>query len=804
MIRHGLMGLFVLFCACACSEWTRVPPPPVTLTLLDAPQASASSEGSGTTLSGPHVRLVRAVSPASLVTVHLPDIAGTGQRFKGTSLYKLLTSDEVTALFGEAGIDFSLLSVTGMPGGTGPGGMDLRKLQRALGGELVLSLEELEVHKDGRAPNVRALAALTVTGAEHEMRQFLDFVTMLASQDKSTQVEQGALDGTAFTRIRTRKGPMPLDIEMALFRNALLIGVGKEVVTDAILRLKDETVQALPDQESFGRSMQRISDANDAIRVHVDLAGFVSRFGDMLPTEAQQVLDFIGAQHIKAIAGAVRIEGEDLVSTSFLDSPGGTDFLTGLMRRHPIDFKFLDHVPASATGFSLFPLDGQAVLDHCREKLPPQAKAELEEGLAQMREEGVDVEKDILSVFGPRVALVSVPAGRTDAKGLDVFWNQLLGTGFLIEVQDRKRALVQIARLPRSGDQSLRFEERIGGTHVIGYRFPMQRLPADFGVYIAPVGEYVAVALSREAMRQMLRRPDPDAAEHFRKELSGLPKNVVAAGYDDMSRGSGLLLNVMAQKIAEANPKSGGESGSEGSGSWADLPFGDFNPSVSYTVADENGILSVTRSPTGGLTEVGGLTGAFVAASIALPNLTQARVEANEKSAIESMHAIRAAQAEARLERIRDSDGDGQGEHVFLSDLLGSEDGSNPLNASLTGFKRAKLGWKKAGYYFVVYLPAEDGSPIAGIESPARRQEVDGDLAESIAIVVAWPRSGGSTGRRSFILDAQGVIRYCLSGYGGKMGPSPDLFSTQPGNLAATPISNRDKTRDGHSWLELR
>jgi len=378
MIRHGLLGLVVLLLASACSDWTRVPPPPVPLTLLDAPQAAANSEGSSSTLAGPQIRLVRAVSPASLLTVHLPDMAGTAQRFRGTSLYKIITSDEMTAIFGEAGIDFSLLSVSGMPGGTGPGGMDLGKFQRALSGELVISLEEFDMPAGKKMPTVRALAALTVTGAEREVRQFIDIITDAASQDQNTQVEKGAVDGIPFTRLRTRKGAMPLDIEVALVRDALLVGVGKEVVTDAILRLNDDAVQALPDQESFGRSMQRISDANDAFRVHVDLAGILSRFGDRIPTEVAQILDLLGAQHIKAFAGALRIEGEDLVSTHFVDSPGGRDFLSSLLRRHTVDRRFLNQVPSTASAVSLFAIDGKTILKHLRENLPAEGKAELE------------------------------------------------------------------------------------------------------------------------------------------------------------------------------------------------------------------------------------------------------------------------------------------------------------------------------------------------------------------------------------------------------------------------------------------
>ena len=154
----------------------------------------------------------------------------------------------------------------------------------------------------------------------------------------------------------------------------------------------------------------------------------------------------------------------------------------------------------------------------------------------------------------------------------------------------------------------------------------------------------------------------------------------------------------------------------------------------------------------------------------------------------------------------RDSDEDGEGEHAFLSELLGDEHGRGRRQSPsrlLSGFERTPLGYRKSGYYFRVYLPAEDGSPIGGHEPAKRLEHVDGDLAESIAVIVAWPRGEGTTGRRSFLLNGLGVIRFCADGYGGDDAPPPDLFSTQRGNLAAAAIKRRARPHDGRLWIEL-
>lgn len=555
--------------------------------------------------------------------------------------------------------------------------------------------------------------------------------------------------------------------------------------------------------------MQRVSHGSDVVRVHVDVAGIVSRFGSKIPQEVRSVLDVVGVEHIESLAGALRIEGKNLVTTSFLDSPGGNDLLTAVLRRHTVDRKFIEQIPASAVSFSLFALDGTALLSELRAKLSGTAKSDLEKMLGRLAEEGVHLERDILPVFGPRAALVTIPAGRRGAKGIDAFWNQLLGTAFLIEIRDRDRALAQLAHLPQSRDHLLRFEERIGPTHVIGFRFPSPRLPREFGIFLAPAGDYLVVATSREGMRQMLQRPSSEAVEHFRREVRSVPKNATSLGYDDMSQGNGMLIQAAISGIQEAQRKRAPGVDDENAAEidWSKLPLDDFSPAISYTVADEHGILNQTTSPTGGLTEAGGITGALVAASIALPSLAQARIQANEEVAIESLRKIRAAQVEYRNGLMRDADADGEGEHAFLSELLGDGHGREGRQAAsrlLSGFERTPLGYRNSGYYFRVYLPAEDGSPIGGNESAKRLKQVDGDLAESIAVIVAWPRGEGTTGRRSFLLDGRGVIRFCADGYGGEDAPAPDLFSTQPGNLAASAIKRRQRPRDGRLWMELK
>jgi hypothetical protein len=235
-----------------------------------------------------------------------------------------------------------------------------------------------------------------------------------------------------------------------------------------------------------------------------------------------------------------------------------------------------------------------------------------------------------------------------------------------------------------------------------------------------------------------------------------------------------------------------------------------FNPAISYTVADKRGIFSKTRSPTGGLGGVGGLSGLMVLASVAIPDFAIARARANETSALATLRAVHNAEQTYRQSRIRDSDRDQEGEFGFLMDLVGEPrpgDQATAAGASLlTDMERGEQGhFESKGYYFRVYLPAEDGSPVGGHEGAERLGEVDGDLAETVVVVVAWPKSKTTTGHRSFVMDSAGTIYACGEGpYEAENAPPPDVCTTQKGNLASESRPATGPAWDGCIWTRVR
>ncbi len=114
MHRYASVCLLVILAA-GCGDLTRVPAPPVPLSALDGPQAAPPSDQL-TPTSTHDVRLVRAVPPQALLTLHLPDIGGSIERFQETGLYRWLSSPDVKK---QLGITWTTLPFA-IPGGKNP------------------------------------------------------------------------------------------------------------------------------------------------------------------------------------------------------------------------------------------------------------------------------------------------------------------------------------------------------------------------------------------------------------------------------------------------------------------------------------------------------------------------------------------------------------------------------------------------------------------------------------------------------------------------------------------------------------
>jgi hypothetical protein len=782
----------------ACADLTTPPAaPPVALSVLTgSAEGAAAEELLGT--SRQSVRLLRAVHPKAFLTIHCPDLRGAIERFQRTGLYKWLSSPELREVFPDAPWQQML------PAGSA-GTPDVSQILSALRGEVVFCVESVDPSAPSPFDGVRLVAGITVRGSEQRAEELITFAATAATAQDGVHVEKGTVGGSPYARI-VGKRPTPWVVEMALYQDAFLAGLGRETVTTALDRLQNDEHPSLAEEPSFQGPMTRVGDPRDAMRLHLAVGTLLERFGPLVPPEMDRVLKALGLDKVRSLAFAVRCEGNDLVLSHFVDSPGGKDFLTQLLAAHTVDRSFLERLPADTRSFSLFAIDGRRVIEAARAALPDAMRHDLEEGLSDLRGSGLDVETDVFDVFGPRCALVNVPTDRPEGAGLDAIWGQLLGTALVCEVQDPTRARAILDRLPERGPVATRRALLVEGVPSFAYRFETDQMPEDLSLCYALTDDCLVVAASEAAFKRMLRRRSPQTAERFRGLLKEVPETAVVVSYDDLQKGPGIFLESILSGLPGGAPLPG-EQRRTGPASGV---LRDLGPLLSWTVADAQGVLTVTRSPTGGFGSLGGLGGLLTMAAIAVPNLQQSRVETNEAGAVSTLRAIHTAEQTFRSNALRDEDSDGEGEYGFLGELLGQPRPGEKRARSATplvsgGFQRQGRDYARGGYRFRVYLPAEDGSPVGEHEKTARLQRVDGDLAETVMVALAWPVSKGMSGHRAFYIDAEGRLFACLDGpYAGDAAPPADVMSSQERNLASRPLRETEQARDGRPWVRVR
>ena len=795
-------ALFLIVSIAGCGELAWVPPPPVPLSALEGPKAIATADKL-ISASQRDVRLVRAIPAQALFTIHLPDIGHSIERFKQTGLYAWLTSPEVKKQLGPTAELFGSLQIPGAPGG--PGNIDVNRILKALSGEFILSLEDIRVREGQSFPDVKILVGITVSGAEREAEQLLELVDMLAANQPGVHVEKGTTATHGFSRI-VGKSPQPWVVELALYHDALLAGFGRDTVTGALGRLENVEELSLADSISFRTCMERCGDPRDAIRVHVNLATAWARYGKYLPLEARRVVQALKLDDVRSLAMAVRFEGKDIGISTLVDSPGGHDIITQILSAHTVDRQFVERIPSDANSFSIFALDGLRIIRTLREVLPDEMRSGFEDALTTLREDGVDLEKDVFEVFGPRCAIVNVPTGHPDDAGLDYIWNQLLGTSLVLEVQDPVRADQTLRRLPAETTLARRREVVLDGVRAWSYQFEREGVPSEFSICYALVENYLILAPSERTLRRMLRARSAASSRRLGKLLKDVPETAVVVTYDQGRQGLGLQLAAIMESYARS--MGAPEPPKQATRRLAALPA--MGPSLSHTVADKRGVFGFTRSPTGGIGSTGGLSGLAMVAAIAIPSMHAARLEANESVAIAALRSIHTAQETFRTSVIRDADGDGEGEYAYIGELLGGprpgEKNTRAHRALMSGqWMRKKGDFIRGGYRFRVYLPAEDGSPIGENAKASRIKRVDGDLAETVVVVLAWPVSEGITGDRAFYMDATGRIYACRDGaYTKDRAPAPDVLSSQTRNRASRPLRQGEMARDGNRWDRVR
>jgi type IV pilus assembly protein PilA len=165
-----------------------------------------------------------------------------------------------------------------------------------------------------------------------------------------------------------------------------------------------------------------------------------------------------------------------------------------------------------------------------------------------------------------------------------------------------------------------------------------------------------------------------------------------------------------------------------------------------------------------------------IIASIAIPNLLSARLNANESAAIATLKNISSAQAQCQASGAIDTNRNGAGEYGYFGELsggVGVRDNANSAStdrlqppvlsgafanvATQTGITGGVVS--RSGYLFQMYLPdsvavgvpeADTGGIGATAPDPAQ--------AEVLWCCYAWPSSFGNSGKRTFMVNQAGDV----------------------------------------------
>ncbi|MBL8729988.1 MAG: DUF2950 family protein [Planctomycetes bacterium] len=156
-----------------------------------------------------------------------------------------------------------------------------------------------------------------------------------------------------------------------------------------------------------------------------------------------------------------------------------------------------------------------------------------------------------------------------------------------------------------------------------------------------------------------------------------------------------------------------------------------------------------------------------IIASIAIPNLLSARLNANESAAIATLKNISSAQSQCQASGVIDVNGNGAGEYGFFGELSGrtavrnSTQSISPPVLSTAFGNVAAARVNRSGYVFQMFLPDTNAQGIeedATGGDPDNGQGVDAGQAETLWACYAWPQVFGNSGKRTFFVNQSGDV----------------------------------------------
>lgn len=206
-----------------------------------------------------------------------------------------------------------------------------------------------------------------------------------------------------------------------------------------------------------------------------------------------------------------------------------------------------------------------------------------------------------------------------------------------------------------------------------------------------------------------------------------------------------------------------------------------------------------------------------IIASIAIPNLLSARLNANESAAIATLKNISSAQAQCQASGVIDTNNNGAGEYGYFGELSGAVNTRGatskiqpPVLSNAFG-NVANSVVTRSGFVFKMYLPDVTGAGIGEVATggdPTNAAGVDGNKAEVLWACYAWPSAFGNSGKRTFFINQSGDVLssknvQAAGSYSGTTTPplvSAAFINGSSGTLECKVAANTNAL-DGEIWV---
>ena len=223
-----------------------------------------------------------------------------------------------------------------------------------------------------------------------------------------------------------------------------------------------------------------------------------------------------------------------------------------------------------------------------------------------------------------------------------------------------------------------------------------------------------------------------------------------------------------------------------------------------------------------------------IIASIAIPNLLSARLNANESAAIATLKNISSSQAQCQASGVIDTNLNGAGEYGYFGELSGAlgirgstgAQGTIRVTPSVlsgafgrytsvtfaAGTPSTGGAVLRSGYYFAMFLPTATSGFVPEMTTGGAGtggNNPSGAQSEVLWCCYAWPVSRGNSGKRCFFVNQSGDVLasanvVATAQYNGTgRGPHPNAAYIGA-TMASTMASNATGTGGSDRWMNVQ